>query len=388
VIGKQPKAGDAVLVADGARTPIGWGMFNPNSSYRVRILQNALDVTKHPNLVLNVKALVQQRMHEAANLRRGLGVMPASTTSNKAFRLINSESDGLSGIIVDVFAHAAVVQSSAAWAEKHRNMIQDALRDEVGFVKKVIWQRAEAMLRLEGINTSDDGGVVSDAMEEGTDDHAVEVEEHGLKYLVDVQHGQKTGFYCDQRDNRAWLGSLPLKGKHVLDLCSYTGGFALNAARGGAAKVIGVDSSQRAVETAQANAALNGFSNSTIEFRAADALAEAGRYAQAGELFDVVILDPPKLAPNAKAVSRAKRKYMQFQRAGMRALRPGGILITCSCSGAVAQSGLLRDLVEDVAVQEGRRATLLRRAGAAPDHVISSQYKESQYLDCLAYTIW
>ena len=383
VVGRAPAPGAVVIVADKARTPLAWGLYNDNSMYHVRVLQTAQDVHREDaQLIFDVDAVLQQRIREAVSLRRTLACDVGSSTA--AYRLLNSEGDGTSGLVVDVFADAAVAQVSALWIEQSRSAVEKALLSEVPGVRRVLWRRVSAMLRLEtgdAFEESDDGVDVDAA------DDEVEVVEDGLlRFAVDLRGGQKTGFYCDQRENRRWLRALPLENARVLDLCCYTGGFSLSAAAGGAKSVLGVDSSEHAVALASENARRNGFSEQCL-FQSGDAIAVARELKANGEMYDVVVLDPPKLAPSAKAVAKAKRKYAQFNAAAIDVLKPGGMLVTCSCSGAVARTGILSDIVADVAHKAGRRAQLVRRSGAAPDHPISAKYPESQYLDCLCYVI-
>ena len=388
VVGSPPpKPGDCVVVADGTRTPLAWGTFNPTSMYRVRILQSAADVhNEAPELVLDVRGVVHERVRRAFAMRKALGCCDGD---NAAYRLINSEGDGVSGVVVDVFADAAVVQASALWAERHRTDIEDALRAVPG-VRRVLWRRVEAMLRLETEESEYDATVLEkndESHDDGADtDTVVEVVEDGLCFAVDLRRGQKTGFYCDQRDNRRWLRSLPLNAdSRVLDLCCYTGGFSLAAAAAGAGHVLGVDSSEPAVELAAQNADRNDLG--AASFRSGDAIAVARELKAQGESFDVVVLDPPKLAPSTKALAKARSKYESFNVAALALVKPGGVLITCSCSGAVARAGALRDFVEAAARRAGRSVQLVRRSGAAVDHPVSAGHAEGTYLDCLCYVV-
>lgn len=366
------------------------------------MLQSAADAAAEPELALDVSRLLRARVAEAARLRELMGVTPTPAQASageptSAFRLLNAEGDGLSGLVVDVFAHAAVVQSNAQWTENNRAHIEEALLKELPYVRRIVWRRNEAMLKLEGgedaLEDAHEGALGGEGEGEGdsgSEGDTVEVCEGGLSFGVDLAKGQKTGFYCDQRDSRAWLRSLAgVRGASVLDLCCYTGGFALSAAAGGAGRVLGVDSSERAVTMAQSNAQRNEalVGETQLSFRAGDAIDVARELAASGERFDIVVLDPPKLAPSAKAVRKAERKYAAFNAAALECLRPGGILVTHSCSGAVARSGQLREIVEGVALRAGRRAQLVRRAGAAPDHPVSASYPESQYLDSLAFVV-
>ena len=230
---------------------------------------------------------------------------------------------------------------------------------------KVIWRPAVSRLKSEGltVEVAEDAGA------------AVEATEANLAYEVDVL-GQKTGFYCDQRDNRAYLAPL-CRGKRVLDLYCYSGGFALAAAKHGALSCVGVDSSRRAVELATRNAARNRLEG-TCTFTTSDVSA----FLKASDtLYDVVVCDPPKLAPSARDLPKAKRKYQKINALAMNAVKPGGLLLTCSCSSAVTTTpGAFLGILQEAARDAGKRLTVLRTVGAAADHVIQSAFPEGAYL--------
>ncbi|KAK3233929.1 hypothetical protein CYMTET_55801 [Cymbomonas tetramitiformis] len=253
---------------------------------------------------------------------------------------------------------------------RHRQVITKALRDITG-VSDIIWRVADVM-RLEGLEereaeSSDDA--LDDVPQE--DSEAVgdtQIMDRGIKYWVNGK-SQKTGFYCDQRESRARVRELSA-GKRVLDLCCYSGGFALNAAMGGAESVVAVDSSGPALDIARANATLNGVEG-ICRFEKADCAKFMKAAAAAGDLFDIVVLDPPKLAPTRGSLRKARHKYRTLNALAMRLVPPGGLLMTCSCSGAMTQSGEFVDVVKEASVQVRRDITLLRKAGAAPCHTVT-----------------
>lgn len=290
-----------------------------------------------------------------------------------------SEGDGLSGLIIDVLGSQVVVAPSAAWCMRYRAEITRALTEVLqqqgtagGAEPVIVWQPAVTMLTREEGWTFDDPGAAGvqgvatngarsraasgedsgeeeegDAGEDAETDSAASpaspadppliIREHGLRYSLDAEGpNQKTGFYADQRDSRLVLRQLS-KGKRVLDLCCYTGGFALNAAAGGATHVLGLDSSHRAVHAAAANAALNGL-DQVLTFERQDMKAWGRGSQPPPGGWDLVVLDPPKLAPGKKAMVRATRQYTAYNAAAMRLVAPGGLLMTCSCSGAMTQS--------------------------------------------------
>lgn len=406
-----PSIGDPVLVVDGGRESVlAYGIYNPESTFAVRILEffgkNGFDGDRAYSEEY-LDGLIRARLRVAAELRRDALALGEMTS---AWRLCNAEGtndwnylcvvvlfllpysltlvlvyftrsvshqlhigDNLPGLVVDVFGGAAVVQSSAAWIESRREVVEGCLK-EMGF--DVIWRPAVDMLALEGMEIAH--VEAAEAGGEEPNDRKIIVEEHGVKFEVDTG-SQKTGFYCDQRDNRAKICSIA-RGKSVADICCYSGGFGIYAAVGGASRVVGVDSSQQAVELATSNAALNGV-EAVCEFVKQDASAWMDAAIDAGEKFDIVILDPPKLAPSRKSLVNATRKYVSLNTRAMKLVRDGGILMTCSCSGAMTQSHTFRSAV--IAASAGRagvHASLVSKAGAGGDHVIDPRYPEGEYL--------
>lgn len=371
---KQVEPGAVVDVVDGSDKLVGWGVYNPHSMYRVRLL-----ASDEPALLehRDLGRLLSHRIAAASMVRTAAGLPSAETT---AYRLINGEGDRLSGLMVDIFDGTAVVVSSALWLERNREAISDALL-ALPAVSRVEWRRSEARLKKDGWEPNEDeeeqtaDASTAGATAEGGDG-ALRVLENGLRYHVDIL-GQKSGFYCDQRDNRRQLAEL-CAGRSVLDLFCYSGGFSLCAGQAGAARCLGVDSSAAAVELATQNAALNELGG-VCEFVRADVMKHLKEDAQAGA-YDVVICDPPKLAPTVKDLPRATNRYRKLNGLAMRAVRPGGLLLSCTCSGAMTQSGTFEQMLQDAALAEGRALTLLRRSNAACDHTIHPSYPEGQYL--------
>lgn len=351
---------DLVQVLDHQGKYVGIGFFNPHSQYRVRI---ALfhDEPRHTTL----QDILQLRIHQALTQRQQQQ-LPSATTN--AFRLINSEGDGLSGLTIDVFADHVVIAATAYWVMEHRHQLEAALKFALPH-HHLHWLPSYKAL-------AQDGWV---AEKESLNPNYVTISEHGLRYLVDVQGGQKTGFYCDQRDNRLLIrNSAPRR--RVLDCYCYTGGFALNAAYAGAEYVLGIDSSAHAIETAKQNATLNQLNN--IEFKQAKAelfLAEA-------KGFDIIILDPPKLAPSKKHLDRAKRAYLKLNRLALAALPAQGQLITCSCSDAM-HTDLFILTIKRAAKQAGRKIAITHVSGAGPDHPSHEHAQYGAYLKVVWVTV-
>jgi len=349
-----PEAGDWVDVHDAEDRRIGSGWFHPGSLYRVRITRLA----REGSLPDDPESVIAARVAAAGALRRRLG-LPSEGTD--AWRLLNSEGDGLSGLTVDVLGRVAVASETALWTERHRPAIEAAIRAAVGDVE-VVHRVPTALKREEGMATM--------AVAEARD--PVEIREAGLVFQVDPWRGQKTGFYCDQRDNRALVRSLAA-GRRVLDLFCFSGAFALNAAMGGATEALGIDSSGPAIALAQASAARNGLA--AARFEEADVREHLGH---AGT-WDLVICDPPKLAGGRSDLDAALQRYLHLNREAIGAVAPGGMLLTCSCSSAVRRD-LFLEVLRDAATQANRRLTLLSVRGAAPDHPVHPAFPEGEYL--------
>jgi len=384
--GPPPQAGDPVSLVDCRGREIGWGVFNPVSMFRVRIMQFEHEyagpgaTAEARAAYMDVAALVRLRVRQAAQLRAAMGLgadrQAAATT---VYRLLNSEGDGLSGVVADVLGECVVVQSVAGWAERHKADIMDAVRAATGCAQ-VVWRINADILAEEGITTPQQEEQA--AGEEGEEARVV-VREAGVQ-LYASPLGQKTGFYADQRDTRAYVAAL-CKGRSVLDLCCYSGGFALAAARAGAREVVGVDSSGPALALARDNAALNALDQ--VSFVKADVSEYMREADEAGRAYDVVVLDPPKLAPNRGTLPRARTKYQRLNEQAMKLVAPGGLLTTCSCSGAMSQSGEFVPMLMDAARAAGRSITLMRVAGAAGDHPLNPAYPEGRYLTAVTVRV-
>ncbi|KXZ55619.1 hypothetical protein GPECTOR_2g1169 [Gonium pectorale] len=393
VIGRPPPdIGDAVVVTDSSRRPLGWGVYNPNSMFRVRLLQLQPEMESDAGAAacrLDVPALVRRRVGQAVALRRALGLPSADTN---VYRLVNSEGDMLSGLVADVLGEVVVVQAVAGWVQRYRTDIEAAIREATG-LSRVVWRPMWKILKEEGLEPPPEEANAAVGTEEEAatsragEEETVEVREAGLRLAASPQ-GQKTGFYADQRDSRAFLGDLVRRqvaarsggpGPSVLDLCCYSGGFALAAAAAGASRVVGVDSSESAVSLAAQNARLNGLDGAATFLRADVSEAMKAELA-AGRQYDIVVLDPPKLAPDRASLARARIKYIRLNTLAMRLVAPGGLLMSCSCSGAMTQSGEFTSMLTQAAREVGRQPTLLRVAGAAPCHPLQPAYPEGEYL--------
>lgn len=291
--------------------------------------------------------------------------------SDAAVRLVASEADGLSGLTVDRYGDFLVVQVTALALAKRLDRLVPMLA-ELAASKGILVRSDREMTKLEKLAVPDE--LAWGQAPEGP----VFISEHGVRYGVDLESGQKTGFFIDQRDNRKRAAGY-LRGRRVLDLFCYTGGFALCAASAGASDVLGIDSSAKAVALAKANAELNGLAH--VRFEAADCFKSLEALAAEGRRFGGIVLDPPKFARNRQGVEEALRAYHHLNRQAVELLEPDGILTTCSCSGHVSREDFLHMLAE-VAQRSGREIQVLEQRGAAPDHPTSATCLETEYLKC------
>ena len=304
-----------------------------------------------------------ERIGQALALRRDL--LPGTG----AMRLVHGESDGLPGVVIDRYGDVVVLQLSSAGAMRWRDAIAGAV--ETHAQPRTIFERSDSdVLALEGLAPQ-----VAHLRGEPLPADVV-VEEAGLKYRVDVAGGHKTGFYLDQRANRARVRALAA-GRDVLDCFCYTGGFALNAAAGGARSVTAVDSSGPALATLRANAALNELP--VPDAMEGDVFALLRGFRDRGRRFGLIVLDPPKFAPTAAHAERAARAYKDINLLAFKLLEPGGLLFTFSCSGGV-DAALFQKIVAGAALDAGVDARIVERLGAGPDHPVALNFPEGDYL--------
>jgi 23S rRNA (cytosine1962-C5)-methyltransferase len=358
-----PADGDVVDLATHDGTFVARGLWNASSKLRVRLY--AFDAATRLD-----DGLWKSRIASAVALRQSLGLGDVGG----ATRLVNSEGDDLSGLIVDRYGEWLSVQVTALAMSHRLDTICDALESLVA-PKGILLRGAErGLAKLEGLH-------LPDRLVRGTAPSGpIFVTEHGLKFGVDLTEGQKTGFYLDQRDNRQAAARFA-RGRRVLDMFCYSGGFATACAvSGGARSVLAVDSSAKATALAKANADLNGAANVAVE--TADAFEKLAALKTAGDHFGMVILDPPKFARSRASLDDAMRAYHRINRLAVDLLEPGGILVTNSCSGAVSREDFLV-MLAGVAQRSGRTIQLLECRGAAPDHPVSAGCLEGEYLKCI-----
>ena len=348
--------GDIVDVADFRGKFIGRGFYNPLSQISLRILTRNDEPCD--------RAFFERRVRDAWEYRK-LMCDPDSC------RLIYSESDFLPGLVVDKFADVLVMQSLSLGIERIKDMLCDILMEVVK--PQGIYERSDVPVRrLEGLDQVT-------GLLRGTVPDRVDMVENGIHFLVDVKHGQKTGFFLDQKWNRAAMKPF-CRDARVLDCFCHNGSFSLHAAKFGAKSVLGVDISEEALEVARENARLNGLDNVTFEaHNCFDLLRELD---DAHEQFDVVILDPPAFTKNKAAVQAAIRGYKEINLRGLKLTRPGGFLVTCSCSQHILPE-MFQDIINQAARDAKKRIRLVEFRTQGYDHPILPQSVETKYLKCM-----
>ena len=352
--------GDIVIVHDFDGYPMGRGFINVNSKIRIRLM------TRHVDQEINEEFL-RMRVQRAWDYRK-------TTVDTSSCRMIFGEADFLPGFVVDKYEDVLVVQCLALGMEQFKLKIVDLLKQVLaadGICIRGVYERSDANERKkEGLPK------VKDFIGEAFDTN-IEIVENGVHYMVDVVNGQKTGFFLDQKYNRLAMQRI-CKGKKVLDCFTHMGTFALNAGIAGASDVIGLDISEYAIEQANANARLNGLAD-TVHFRCANVLDELPKLAAAGETYDVVILDPPAFTKSREATKNAIKGYREINMKGLKLVKDGGYLATCSCSHFMTQE-LLAKTIREAARSAHKRLRQVEFRTQAPDHPILWAADESYYL--------
>ena len=358
----DPRPGDEVRVVDASGAYVADGLFNPHSQIRVRLYrwdEGPLDA-----------AFFRARIAQAVSLRRD---MLGLDDPGGAARLVFSEGDGLSGLVVDRYGSHLTVQLTSLALARRSEWLLDALEDLLR-PDGMVLRTEKGVLEEEGLRQED--GLLRGTLPGGP----LEIREDGLVFLVSLETGQKTGFYLDQRHNRR-VAARWARDRSVADVCAYTGGFGLAALSAGAQDVVAVDVSAAALELARQNAELNGFGERHGVVRS-DAFSWLQGQVDASRRFGMIVLDPPRFARSRRGVPEALKAYRRLNGLAMRCLEPGGILVTCSCSGRVSGDDFL-GAVGRAAADTGRTVRVLERLGQAPDHPVSATCPETAYLKCL-----
>ncbi len=352
--------GDIVTVRDFDGYFLGYGFINTRSKITVRLLSRKQDT------VID-RGFIMTRVKNAWEYRK-------QTIDTSCCRVIFGEADYLPGIVVDKFSDVLVVESLALGIDRLKPVILDCLKEVLaadGILIRGIYERSDAKVRLlEGMERFK--GFIGDPF-----DTNVEITEKGVRYMVDVMDGQKTGFFLDQKNNRAAIQKL-CRGKRVLDCFTHTGSFALNAGIAGAAEVLGVDASETAVRQASKNSALNNLQD-RVKFLCADVFELLPELEAKGETFDVVILDPPAFTKSRNSVKNAVKGYREINLRGIRLVKDGGFLATCSCSHFM-DPALFAKTIQEAARSARRRLRQAEFRTQACDHPILWAADESYYL--------
>ncbi|MGH8073162.1 MAG: class I SAM-dependent rRNA methyltransferase [Lysobacter sp.] len=350
---QRPKPGSIVDVIGVDGDLIGRGFYNGHSRIALRMLDS------DPNAVIDADWFAR-KIGAAVSLRRDL--LKLDEVSD-AWRVFHSEGDGISGLVIDRYADLLVLEFFSAGAFRHREWIQAALREQFPGCRFYMFAD-EHVQKQESFDFRGTEPVQPSV-----------ITEYGVKFRADPAGAHKTGFFADQRENRQWL-SQQVEGKRVLDLCCNTGGFAVYAAVRGAAEVVGVDIDADVIEIAKGNAKLNNVRPRFIQADIFPWLRDAGN---AGDQYDVVILDPAKMTRDREQVIPALKKYLDMNKLAMSVVKPGGLFATFSCTGLVSEEQFL-DMLRRAAFYSNRTVQVLKVAGAGPDHPWLAQAQESRYL--------
>ena len=358
-------AGSAVDLTEGGKF-VARGYYDPHSAIAVRVL------TRDPRETVDA-ALFSARIKQCWDVRRAL----IDFTDTDSFRLVHGEGDGLPGVVVDLYAGWAVMKLYSAGLTPYRSLIVEALKRTVPDLKGIIGRD-----EVGRDDAEEDEGAAAYRMLHGPDaPDLIPIRERGATFLVDAKRGQKTGFFLDQRENRFLIRRLA-RGRDVLNCFCFSGGFSVNAALGGARSVFSVDQDADAIALARENFTKNGLPAEKHDFLAADVFALIDSFKKEGRSFDLLILDPPAFAKSQRAVEAALDGYASLNRQALGILRPGGVLVTSSCSARVSPEAFL-GAVKEASFKAGVDLALVEERYQPPDHPVRLQFPEGRYLKFL-----
>ena len=356
----EPASGGTVDVLSLNREFLARAAYSPASQIRARVW------TFDPAEEVNAD-FFRKRIRAALAARDSLHL----TRDTDSVRLIHAESDGIPGLVVDRYGDVLVMQSLTAGTEFWKNTLADLLLEETGL--KAIYERSDADVReLEGLPQ------IVGVLRGSLSSFLFPINEHDLKFNVNLQSGHKTGFYLDQRSNRQRVRELA-QGRDVLDCFCYSGGFTVNAWAGGAKSVTSVDASGEALALARENVSLNGMPAEGQEWVEGDVFQVLRKFRDSRRSFDLIVLDPPKFAPTAAQAEKASRGYKDINRLAFKLLRPGGILVTFSCSGGI-DAALFQKIVASAALDAGVDASIVEVLAQGADHPVALEFPEGSYL--------
>lgn len=364
---ENPLNGETIKILNSGKNPIGFGSYSPSSQIRVRFWSFNIEEEINSNFF-------RKRILVAAELRKKL----IDESQTNAFRIINAESDGLPGLIVDRYADYLVCQFLSAGVEFNKGIIIEILSE---LLKPVgIYERSDVEVRTkEGLQPT------QGLLKGNVPNELSEVRENGLKFLVDIKNGHKTGFYLDQRDNRKMLSEFSKK-KSVLNCFSYTGGFSVYVLASGSEKVTQVEASASAIDLSMKNFKLNNLDSSLVENINGDVFEVFRKFRDERKTFDLIILDPPKFTESASQIQKASRGYKDINLLAFKLLNAGGILFTFSCSGHVSPE-LFQKIVADAALDSLREVKILKLLTQSSDHPIATNFPEGLYLKGLICSV-
>ena len=353
-------SGETVRVESHEGRFLAWAAYSPSSRIRARVW--SFDEAQRIDAPFFIAACARSIIARARFDVQSDGV-----------RLVHGESDGLPGLIVDRYGDTLVAQFTSAGTERWKGVLADALLRETGLAR--LYERSDASVRaLEGLEPAT-------GWLRGEGEMELTIREHAWRLTLNIAEGHKTGFYLDQRDSRQRFAQYArrLGLQRVLNCYCYTGGFTVAALAGGAEHVTSIDSSGPALERARSHVAINGFDPNRASFMDADVNASLRQFLQEGRRFDAIVLDPPKFAPTAAHAERAARAYKDINRLALQLLEPGGVLFTFSCSGGIS-ADLFHKIVASAGADAGVDGYILERLGGAPDHPMTLEFPEGEYL--------
>jgi 23S rRNA (cytosine1962-C5)-methyltransferase len=356
----NPSNGDTVQIFTSNKTIVGFGSFSPSSQIRVRVW------SFNPQEKID-SDFFRMKILAASETRKQF----IDTSQTNAYRIINAESDGLPGLIVDRYSDFLVCQFLSAGVEFYKNVITEILDEVFGPVG--IYERSDVEVRTKEALQPAKG-----LLEGSPPNDLIEVNENGFMFLVDIKEGHKTGFYLDQRDNRKLLSEFS-NGKSVLNCFSYTGGFSVYALASGAEKVTQVEASSSAIELSSKNLELNNLNLSLVENINGDVFEVLRKFRDERKTFDLIILDPPKFTESASQIQKASRGYKDINLLALKLLNPEGILFTFSCSGHISPE-LFQKIVSAAALDSGREVKIIKQISQSSDHPVSLNFPEGLYL--------
>jgi len=356
----NPANGETIQIFSSNKTLVGVGSYSPSSQIQVRVW------SFNPEEKID-KDFFRKKFLAASQFRKRI----VDTSQTNAYRIINSENDGLPGLIVDRYADYLICQFLSSGSDFHKKIITETL-DEV-FNPIGIYERSDVEIRIkEGLEPTK--GTLSGK----EPDDLIQILENGLKFSVDVKNGHKTGFYLDQRDNRKLVSEFS-RGKNVLNCFSYTGGFSVYALSSGAKNLTQIEASESALDLSTKNIELNNPDDSKIENISGDVFEVLRKFRDERRTFDLIILDPPKFAESESQIQKASRGYKDINLLAIKLLNPGGILFTFSCSGHISQE-LFQKIVADAALDSGREVKIIKQLTQAADHPVALNFPEGLYL--------